>query len=255
MMTANNSSRRSALALIVALLGLALLVGSAGLVTAGDSIAIYEFEDGDEAIEASAGDVVELDLYMQSDGGYSGEGLQSTEATVAVDESVATITDIDHGPWIESDDDEIEVTRDTAIDGRSATVYHNRTEPGDGAVGYDRFFTLTVELEEDAPAADVVVDVIDAEAVLVGGFPIRTIERETVIAVDGGGDRIEPSISGQSDDDDDSSVGVTTASETDRPVDAEADDDSSLRLLIVGIMGALGAGLILTGGIVWLRQS
>lgn len=239
--------------LLVCVLGAGLLVTGAGLVAAGDSIAIYEFSE-DDGYEATAGDTVDVDLYMQSDGGYSGEGLQSSEATVAVNESVASITAVDHGPWIRADNDSIDIEQTATVDDATATVRHNRTPPGDGAVGKDRFATLTVELDEDVPSADVVVAVIDAEALLVNGFPIRTEELETVISVDGGGDRFEPAVAGAADDGGgDDAVAVTTVPDAHQG-DESSTDDGGPPVLLAAVAGGLGAAMIVAGVVTWLRR-
>lgn len=242
-------ARSGTIALVAVLAVLGVTIAGAGLAVGGDSIAIFEFEQ-EEGIEAESGETVELNVTVRTDGGYTDEGLQTTEASVAINESVGTITDIDHGPWMESDDEDIEVEIDEEIDGGTASVRHHRDPAGDGARGYERFFTVTIDLEEDAPASDAVVRITGADAVLIDGYSIRTTERTTVIAVDGGGEEIEPDLAAVYEDDEES-VAVTTAQEAGR------DGGNNGLLSTTGLLAGtsvLGIVLIVVGSVVWWRD-
>jgi hypothetical protein len=198
-------------------LGLCVFVLASGALVSpaagGDSIA--EFQFAHETIEAEPGETLELELIVDSDGGYA-DGIGTLGATIAVNSSVATITGIDHGPWL-GDSETASINRSATVSEGLATVRHDRRggPDDDGVTGEDRFVTVTVEIAEDAPPADVEIEIVEADAILVRGFGLRTIQHASTIAVDGGGETIEPATEPGAENDD-GDLDVTTAEDVGR---------------------------------------
>jgi hypothetical protein len=227
-------------------------VGAVGPATAGDGIADFQFADREVAAEA--GETVDLDLVVDSDGGYA-SGVAALGATIAVDSEYATITDVDHGPWLE-DGEADRINRTATISAGRATVRHERYagRDDDGVTGRDRFVTVTIRIDPETPPSRLVVGLPTADAELVRGFGLRTIQHDGAIVVDGGGRTIEPATAQTADE---GGVGVTTADEvgreatndttaetTTQPADSDDDGLPGFRIGVTALaLLAVSAGL------------
>jgi len=220
---------------LVALCGLVLAGGPVATAAAGDGIAEFQFEN--RVVEAEPGETVTLSLIIDSDGGYK-DGIGALGATVAVDPSIATITDVEHGPWLE-DGSNVSIDRNATVSDGRATVRHERLggPDDDGITGRDRFVSVTIRIAEDAPAADVEIGIVEADAELTRGFGLRTIQHTSTIAVDGGGETVAPDAGAGGDArDGGDGLDVTTAEDVGRERtnestvsgdDSDSGDDSS----------------------------
>lgn len=205
-------------ALLVGILVCAgLFVGVAG---AGDNVGLLDFDP--QEVDADSGETVIVNATLQSHGGYSGEGIQSVNQTIAYDPEVLRVTDVERGPWLEQGN-ETNITVATSIDndvGR-VTIEQVRTPADGGATGSGTTAVLTFEVAEDAPPADAHLQYEDVELLLETDFPQNPIDREGRIRIDGGGEERIP----LEDDGTDDSPGVTTLEATPTP-DGEPDSDS-----------------------------
>lgn len=213
---------------------LALVLGTvaggvllAGTATAGDAVAQFALPESGGT--GTPGETVEVEVWLDSDGGYAGEGLASYEFVVAVPPEVGAPVDAEPGPWLEGGGGEVEQT--TADAGPGALwIRHERVGTEDGVTGWDRAATVTVELREDAPAANASVLIADPDAALAtSDFPMRSFGANATLVVDGGGERLEPAYDPA--DDDPGGVNVTTAEDANRSVPsgdaAESEEASS----------------------------
>lgn len=236
---------------------------------AGDGIADFQFEN--RTVEAQAGDTVALELIVDSDGGYA-DGVAALGATIAVNSEYATITDIDHGPWLE-DNENVTINRTATISEGRATVRQERLagRDDDGVTGRARFVTVTIRIASEIPPSRLAVTLPDADAELVRGFGLRTIQHAGTIVVDGGGETIEPTAA-TGEDGTDGGVGVTTADDIGRnetnatsadsaeqsePTGPQstADDDATPGFrLLTGVLAVLALGGVLAARQQWAEK-
>jgi hypothetical protein len=206
----------------VAALGVAV-----GPAVAGDAIAQFDF--GDSTQTADRGETVTVEVWLRTDGGYAGEGVESYSFVVAVPPEVGEPTDVEVGPWLQGDGGEVEQTVTDAGEG-AIRVRHERVDPGDGVTGADLAATVTIEIHEDAPAADAAVLIADPRADLArNDYRLRSFGDNATIVVAGGGERIDPAYDpdgGDANGSDDGGVDVTTANETNRTVTPGDGEDS-----------------------------
>jgi hypothetical protein len=193
--------------------------------TAGDGIADFEFKDRE--VTAAAGETVELELVVDSDGGYA-SGVGALGATIAVNSEYATITDVEHGRWLEEREG-VDVNRTKTISDGRAIVRHERLAgpEDDGVTGRKRFVTVTIDIAPDTPPSKLTVGLPKADAELVRGFGLRTIQHAGTIVVDGGGKTIEPAAT-TTEPEESGGVGVTTATEVGRNGTNETESDEPM---------------------------
>lgn len=215
-------------AIVLAIVGIAA-IGAVVPASAGDSVAIIDIGAPDDPqsdeIDVSAGDTVDVDVLVISDGGYDGRGLDHIEFAVEYNADVVTVTDVKAHGWM--DGGGADVDREIEIEDGRVTVSETRLVDGEdeaGASGNAPIVTLTIDVAEDAPPSNVTLDVVEGQGRLVSGYPLRTFNRAGYLIVDGGGEEITP---GGSDDEPDdaegSTPGVTTADDIDREVETDGD--------------------------------
>lgn len=177
-------------AVVAGLVGLALLVGATP-VDAGDNAAVLAFEPHE--VDAEPGETVAVDVYVQSQGGSGGDGVESIAVTLAYDREVLTAVAVDPGPFMEQGE-ETDVVTETDVDddaGR-ATVEQTREPAEGGAAGVALLATVTFEVPEDAPAADAVLQVADADVRLANDHEQPAVVRDGLVRVAGGGQERVP---------------------------------------------------------------
>ena len=233
------------------------LVAPVGPAFAGDNPGLLGFDP--EEADADHGDTVEVNVWFRAMGGYDDDGVVAYEYTVAYDPDVLTAVDVEPGPWLERGE-ETDVSHGTAIDDEAGlvTVAAERDPPaggvGDTAADRTPTATITFEVPEDAPAADAVIGLADADAQLLQ-YPLPVLTtREAVIEVAGGGEERPPLADGDGGDTED--LGVTLSEETvddaEENRDGEADGRDDPSSLAVGAMLALGVAAlgVLAAGLV-----
>lgn len=202
-------------AAVAALIGLGLLVGATP-VGAGDNAAVLAFQPGE--VDAEPGETITVDVYVQSDGGSEGDGVESIAVTLAYDREVLTAVDVEPGPFMEQGE-ETDVVTETDVDddaGR-ATVEQTREPAEGGAAGVALLATVTFEVPEDAPAADAVLQVADADVRLANDHEQPAVVQDGLVRVDGGGEERVPL-----DEGDEDGPGIVTPEGT--PTDGSSSD-------------------------------
>lgn len=240
------------LVLVVAVVGAGITAVPA---LAGDAVAQFEF--GQSEHSAEPGESMAVDVHLSSDGGYADEGIDSYEFVVAVPPEVGEpTTDVEAGPWLARDGGSVDQTVERVGDG-AIRVRHERTGAENGVTGTGVAATVTIDVSDDAPAADATVVVADTSANLHGSdYLMQSFGDETTIEIGGGGEELEPAYEPGTAGDD--SVGVVTAEETNRTVDGGdgtedgGEDDGptpgfGLKASAVAIALLLGSGLLSRG--------
>ena len=210
-MTGSTSPRRSAVLALVIACALVGVLFAPVVVTAGDNATTVQFDPHE--LEAEPGETVTIDLVASTHGGYGGEGIDELSIELAYDSDALTVTDVEHGPMLTAGNDGADANGSADGDGEangggSATVdgsvdiddergtvgIEQQREPsGDGAVGTETAAIITLEVAEDAPSTTS-LEITDAEAILVTGYPQASLERDATITIgdgaesDAGGD-------------------------------------------------------------------
>ena len=191
----------AALALVVAIVGVALGAGGA---SAGDDVAVLGFDPDEVSVEP--GDTVEVDVTLRSHGDPFGSGVGSIELQLDYPTEYLTVTHIEPGDWFDDapDGDQIgEGQSDTAVRERIAYADENGAalfeqslaNPEFGVIGAATVATVTVEVSGDADAATA-----ELTAERTGVYPVRSQESQQThglpaeFHVDGGGDTVEPAL-------------------------------------------------------------
>lgn len=187
------------LALFVAVVGVALGAGGA---SAGDNVAVLEFEP--EELSVEPGDTVEVDVTLRSHGEFTDVGVASVELRLDYPTEYLTVTAVEPGSWFDEapDNDPLgEGQADTAVSERvayadesgAALFEQSLDSPEFGVIGTATVATVTLAVSEDAEAATAQ---LAAERTRV--YPTRSrYSQPTSVApaefhVDGGGDVVEP---------------------------------------------------------------
>ncbi|SDK17886.1 PGF-CTERM sorting domain-containing protein [Natronorubrum texcoconense] len=201
--------RTAALAVIVACALVGVLLAPV-VVTAGDNATTFQFDPHE--LEAEPGETVTLDLVASTHGGYGGEGIDQLSMDLAYDSDALTVTDVEHGPMLAAEnggadangsangdvtngDDATDGGGSATVDGSvdiddehgTVTIEQQREPSSDGAIGTDTAATITLEVAEDAPSTTT-LEITDAEATLVTGYPQASLERDATITIGDGGE-------------------------------------------------------------------
>ncbi|NUB90742.1 hypothetical protein HTZ84_14140 [Haloterrigena sp. SYSU A558-1] len=174
-------------AAVLALLSVSLLGLAAETAAAGDrTAAVFP---STQTIDAEPGEEVTVDVVMQSDGGYGGEGIESVTLVARYNPEYLEITDVERGPWLEQGaETDVRAERAIAHDTGTAVLEQRRDPPADGATGNARLATLTVAVAEDAPPSEATISFGESRAELLRETPIPIFDMNATVAIDGGGD-------------------------------------------------------------------
>ncbi|ADB59512.1 hypothetical protein Htur_0614 [Haloterrigena turkmenica DSM 5511] len=198
-------------AVLLALLLVPLLGFAAETAAASDRTAAIL--PSTQTVAADPGEEVTVDVVMQSDGGYGGEGIESVSLVAQYNPEYLEITDVERGPWLEQGaETDVYAERGLAHDSGTAVLEQRRDPPADGATGNARIATLTVAVAEDAPPSEATITFEESRAELLRETPIPVFDTDATVAIDGGGDEA-PAFDHPDPD------GLETT-----PVDAEATD-------------------------------
>ncbi|WP_339104821.1 hypothetical protein [Haloterrigena salinisoli] len=176
---------------VLALLTVSLLGFAAGTAAAGDrSAAVLPSE---RTIDADPGEAVTVDVVMQSDGGYGGEGVESVTLVARYNPEYLEITDVERGPWLEQGaETEVRAERALAHDDGTAVLEQRRDPVADGATGNAELATLTIAVAEDAPPSEAAISFEESRVELLRGTPIPVFDTNATVSIDGGGDEAPP---------------------------------------------------------------
>ena len=249
------AGRLAAFVLVVGVVLAAGLTAPIGPAFAGDNPGLLGF-DPDEA-DADRGETVEVNVWFRAMGGYDDDGVVAYEYTVAYDPDVLTAVDVEPGPWLERGE-ETSVRHGTAIDeaNGTVTVAAERDPPaggvGDTAADRTPTATITFEVPDDAPAADAVIGIADAEAQLLQ-YPLPVLTtREAVIEVAGGGEERLPIADEDGGDGEGADVTLSegTADDAegdDTEGDGDGEDPSVLTVGGILALGVAALGVLVVG--------
>lgn len=227
-----------ATALLVCGVGAALLVGGVGaavlgggqgvgLASAGDTVTIVEFEPNETDVEA--GQTVELDVVMRTDGGKDDVPVEN--ATIRIDYPTAhvDVIEVEPGPWFYQEDSDADVRTTAWIDDDAGVAGLRQVvrDRDDAVVGEDRIATVALEIAEDAPERTLVLEADESRVTYVAtDYPAPVIADTAELHVDGGGDRVDPSVDEDYAFDPDDEVTATsssTSTEAETGGDGDAD--------------------------------
>ena len=253
-------------AVVLALLSVPLLGLAAETAAAGDrTAAIFP---ATQTVDAEPGEEVAIDVVMQSDGGYGGEGIESVTLVVQYTPEYLEITDVERGPWLEQGaETEVRAERALAHDDGTAVLEQRRDPPADGATGNARIATLTVAVADDAPPSEATISFEESRAELLRETPIPVFDMNATVAIDGGGDEapafdhpdpdglettpvvdsetseVEPASEPESTGEDDPTA--ETDGEDDSDTETERDDEDAVPGLPVPVSATIVVGTIL----------
>lgn len=163
----------------------ALIVSSlTGTVLAGDLVAF--FTASPDELEAEPGEAVEVDVWLQSQGGHGGVGVQSVTMQAAYDADALAVVDVEPAGWLEGENVTVE-TETTIDDDDGVTVLEQSRDPAaGGATGQEVFATLTVEVTEDTSAENATIGFRESEVTLTNELPKPIRDYPATVAIDAG---------------------------------------------------------------------
>ncbi|MFC7215481.1 cohesin domain-containing protein [Saliphagus sp. GCM10025334] len=178
------------LALVLVTSGVALASFGVGTVAAGDAVATISPTPYE--VEAQPGEEIEIDVVMRSQGAH-GEGVASYELIGQYHPNYLEVTDVEAGDWLEQGEEtEIREERVIANEAGTAILEQRRDPAAGGATGQARVATITLEVAEDAPAAQTTLSFGNSEVYLEREFPLAVHDREVTISIDGGEEPHDP---------------------------------------------------------------
>ena len=233
----------AALALVVAIVGVALGAGGAA---AGDDVAVLGFDPDEVSVEP--GETADVDVTLRSHGDPFGSGVGTIELRLDYPSEYLTVTHIEPGDWFDDapDGDQVgEGQSDTEV--RERVEYANENgavlfeqslaNPEFGVIGAARVATVTVEVSENVEPATVQLTAEET-----GVYPVRSQTSQPTpglpaeFHVDGGGDVVEPALVDDpfadtesvdpSDDDGEATGGGETDDSEAGSDDADTDDEN-----------------------------
>ena len=191
--------------LVIALLAaLALVVGvgvvgRAGTATAGDNVALIDFEP--DELEVDPGEEVEIDVVINTDGGHGDVGVESVSLRVDYPAEYLTVTEIEGNDWfheLAADGQDLDPSEEVAYDdAHGAVKLEQSVLDRSGVVGEAAFATLTVEVAEDADPAVAEMSVAGTDddptdVMLTTEWPQPLSLSPAEVVIDGGGDTVSP---------------------------------------------------------------
>ena len=170
--------------------GLGIVLGS-GVAIAGDQLAVISPSPYD--VEADPGDEVEIEVVMQSQGGHSGEGVETIHLVAQYHPDYVEITDIESAEWLEQGEN-TEIVEDEHYFHEAGTVIleKERDPVEGGATGRDTVATVTAQVAEDAEPAQTSISFGNSLIYLERQFQLPIHDQEVTISIDGSEEAHEP---------------------------------------------------------------
>ncbi|WP_254763246.1 cohesin domain-containing protein [Natrinema marinum] len=176
-------------------LGIVVLIALSGAGVAGSAVAIDQVAilSPDRAqVAVAPGETVEIDVTLQSGGGHGGEGISAVTLVAQYNPEYVQVTDIERGPWLEGDGTEVRTATAIAHEQGTAIVEQRRVPAAGGTTGDGTVATLTVRIAADAPAGTTTVSFAESDLETTGDWPLAVVDESATVAIDGGGEPLEP---------------------------------------------------------------
>jgi len=184
-----SDGRRAVVVIGVAVLLALSIAGVAGTAVAIDQVAILSPEP--MTVNATPGETITIDLSLWSQGGHGGEGVSAVTVVAQYHPDYLEVTDIERGPWLESDDTDIRTATAIANE-QGTTVIKQRREPvAGGTAGSGTIATLTVNVTADAPAGTTTISFAESTVDLTGDYMSALVDEPATITIAGGNESLE----------------------------------------------------------------
>ncbi|SDC81006.1 cohesin domain-containing protein [Natrinema hispanicum] len=184
-----SDGRRAVVVIGVAVLLALSIAGVAGTAVAIDQVAILSPEP--MTVNATPGETITIDLSLWSQGGHGGEGVSAVTVVAQYHPDYLEVTDIERGPWLESDDTDIRTATAIANE-QGTTVIKQRREPvAGGTAGSGTIATLTVNVTADAPAGTTTISFAESTVDLTGDYMSALVDESATITIAGGNESLE----------------------------------------------------------------
>lgn len=213
-----------------------LLAGASTPAVAGDESISLEFDP--ETTDVEPGERVELSVVATTNGGNDSEGVQNSTVRLIYPGEYLDVVAVEPGGFMQHNSGSLSVDRRVNNSVGVLEFDQHRSDGSDGARGTAFLAHVTVEVAADAPQSTLLVSFEGSRFErAVTGFPLPTFTESAEIAVEGGGERIEPT------------TPETVAFETDALSenstvdDTEGADESGPGLDVLA--GVLGVGVIM----------
>jgi hypothetical protein len=169
------------------LVAVALLAGtSAGTATAGDTPTVIYTAPENHTVDA--GDSLEVDVYVASDGGVGDVGVESMTVVTDYDESILTVAEVDPASWLEGDEPtSVETEVETDNDAGEVTVEQWRDPPAGGTTGDERFATITFEVDDDVALENTTLRFGESDVRLTDEFSVPVFSNNATVTVEESG--------------------------------------------------------------------
>lgn len=228
---------RSVAGLIVGT-GIVLAIIS-GAAIAADNPGLADFEPRD--IDATSGDLVEVELTIRTASANDDEAVESIEYSLIYDPEILSIEAVEQGPWLQGGEG-TDVSFETEVDEDvgKLTVEQARDPPAGGVIGEGTTATVTFEVADDAPSSNAIVQYEHYNAQMLE-YPLIVLHDRTElnIEIDGGGDDRLPRESAERVEDESPGI-ITPESDSDdaeeRETDAEAPEDQPGFGIVVAVL-------------------
>lgn len=233
------------------------LLGVVGFASAGDDVSLVEVEPG--AAAADPGETVELDVVVDSDGGHDDAGVYHIRVRVDYPPAYLEVVDVAVRGWFDADAEAV-ATR-TGVDRTAGVVAVEQRlrNPETGATGRRPAATVRFRVREDADPANVRVAVSNSELEITRSpYPLPVVPQGAEIAVDGGGEVVDPDTDGEFSFEATTPTGTPTSTETPTPSATEtptprdgsgAGGDGAFSPLVAVIAGLLAWKLLRRRGV------
>lgn len=224
--------RRSLWAICLAILALLVVSGFLGAPAAGGDRSTVVYTEP-ETYAVPPGGTVEMPVFISSDGGYDGIGLETMTVTASYETGYLTATDVESASYMERGN-ETEVYDERNIDTQEGrvTVEQWRDPPRGGSTGNAHFATITFDVAADAPETNTTVSFGDSRGALVGNYDVFVFSENATIRID---------------EDAQSRTSLSAGDGDDGILDADIAGTGTLVVLVAGILTLAVVAIALAG--------
>lgn len=225
-----------------------------GLVLAGSALGSDQptiiYPEHEERV-VHPGETVEVNLYVDSDGGYGDAGVAHITMNASFDPEYVQVTAVELASYLE-EGEPTEVHEETSIDNDAGIVVAEqwRDPPRNGSTGTHLFATVTFEVADDAPETNTTVSLADSGAKLVGDHELFVYEHNATFVIEERTTSTEQSAS-ESEEHDNSDGGASGAMTEGNNDESVPGNDAVGTDVLVALVVALA---LLVGGALSVRK-